>query len=251
MYRSFLTCDDPKGVVECGTIKRVKSSGQKMEDKTKNRRTAKNSDTCLPNKADKQEMAPKGKSPLEKSHDQSCLQLMEVSRGAERLNIMIDSWSRDLRHDGGSENIAKDLLKGALDLQESLVMLQKLQEASQDTARLKSKQNEKNETERVRIDTKFIDTRHADKCSDQSYPMGFQRPRFSADASRNSTEELKEVIRSSLIRQNLLPSTSTEGLDSASEILSTSSVNLLWFILIGFLILLFLQQLQRRKKDPT
>ncbi|KAI4350847.1 hypothetical protein L6164_005255 [Bauhinia variegata] len=223
MYRSFMTCNDPKGVAECGTIKRVKSSGQKMEEKTKNRITKdKNSDTCLTNKADKQEMAPKGKGSLEKSHDQSCLQLMEVSRGAERLNIMIDSWSRGIRHDRGSENIAKDLLKGALNLQESLFMLQKFQEASQDMARLKSIQNEK--AERVRIDTKLIDATHADQYCDHSYPMGFQRHRLSADAaSRNGTEELKEVIRNSLVRQNLLPSTSTEGLDSTSEILSTSS----------------------------
>lgn len=221
MYRSFMTCDDPKGVVECGTIRKSKAASNKMKDKTKSRRTAGNSETSLPNKTDKEEILPKPSA--ESSCDPSSLQLMEVSRGVQRLNNMIDSWSRGVRYDGRSEDIAKDLLKGALDLQESLVMLRKLQEASQHMSCLKKKQNEKSERG-GRIDAKMMDGTCSNQLSEQSYPMGFEKPRLSADgSSRNSTEELKKVIKDSLVRQHLCPMTISEGLDSASDFPSTSS----------------------------
>ncbi|KAG5022020.1 hypothetical protein JHK85_018362 [Glycine max] len=216
MYRPFMTCDDPKGVVECGAIRKYRTSSQKMKEKTKNRRPA---ETSLANKQDKEEKVSKGST--ERSFDPSSLQLMEVSRGAQRLNNMIDSWSRGLRYDGRSEDIAKDLLKGALDLQESLLMLRKVQEASQHMASLKRRQNEK--PERGKFDAKVIDrTTHCDHFGEQSYPMGFQRRWPSADGSSSScNEELKKVIKESLVRQNLF--TTTEGLDSASTFRSTNS----------------------------
>ncbi|KAL5143029.1 hypothetical protein HKD37_09G026083 [Glycine soja] len=216
MYRSFMTCDDPKGVVECGAIRKYRTSSQKMKEKTKNRRPA---ETSLANKQDKEEKVSKGST--ERSFDPSSLQLMEVSRGAQRLNNMIHSWSRGLRYDERSEDIAKDLLKGALDLQESLLMLRKVQEASQHMASLKRRQNEK--SERGRFDAKVIDgTAHCDHFGEQSYPMRFQRRWPSADGSSSScNEELKKVIKESLVRQNLF--TTTEGLDSASTFRSTNS----------------------------
>ncbi|XP_019458602.1 PREDICTED: uncharacterized protein LOC109358677 isoform X2 [Lupinus angustifolius] len=209
MYKPFMTCDDPKGVVECGTIRRYRTSSKKMKDKTKGRRPAENleTQTSMTSKPDKEEGLSKGST--EKSFDPSSLQLMEVSRGAQRLNNVIGSWSRGRSYDGGSEDIAKDLLKGALDLQESLVMLHKVQEASQNLARLKRRQNEK--SERGRIDKRMIDRT--------------QRPSSSADGSSSScTEELKKVIKESLVRQNVFPRTaSTQALDSASEFPSTNS----------------------------
>ncbi|KAK4283795.1 hypothetical protein QN277_000710 [Acacia crassicarpa] len=215
MYRSFMTCDDPKGVVECGAIRKYRS--QKMKSR---RRTAEKSEASLPKKLAREEMVPKGST--QSSVDPSSLQLMEVSRGAQRLNNMIDTWSWDMRCNGRSGDIAKDLLKGALDLQESLTMLRKLQEASQHKSCLKKKQNEK--SERGRIDAKAMDGANTDQFSEQSYPRGFERPRLSADgSSRNCSEELKKVIKDSLVRQNLFTMPSSEGLDSASEIPSTSS----------------------------
>ncbi|XP_061366427.1 uncharacterized protein LOC133309649 [Gastrolobium bilobum] len=221
MYRPFMSCDDPKGVVDCGAMRKYKTNSQKMKDKTKSRRTAESLETSLTNKPDKEEKVSKGST--ERSFDQSSLQLVEVSRGAQRLNNMIDSWSKGVRYDGRSEDIAKDLLKGALDLQESLVMLHKVQEASQHMARSKRKQNEK--AERGRIDAKVVDrTTHSDHFGEQCYPMGYQRPWPSADGSSSScTEELKKVIKESLVRQNLLPGTITERLDSASVFPSTNS----------------------------
>jgi len=216
MYRPFMTCDDPKGVVECGAIRKYRTSSQKMKDKTKTRRPA---ETSLANKQDKEEKVSKGSA--ERCFDPSSLQLMEVSRGAQRLNNMIDSWSRGLRYDGSSEDIAKDLLKGALDLQESLLMLRKVQEASQHMASLKRRQSGR--PEGGRFDAMPSDgTAHCDHFGEQSYPMGFQRRWPSADGSSSScTEELKKVIKESLVSQNLF--TTTEGLDSASTFHSTNS----------------------------
>ncbi|KAE9600312.1 hypothetical protein Lalb_Chr14g0371581 [Lupinus albus] len=223
MYKPFMTCDDPKGVVECGTIRRYRTSSKKMKDKTKGLRPAENleTQTSMTSKPDKEERFSKGST--ERSSDPSSLQLMEVSREAQRLNNMIGSWSRGLSYDGGSEDIAKDLLKGALDLQESLVMLHKVQEASQHLTRLKRRQNEKSKS--GRNDKRMIDRTHSNQFSEQSYLMGFQRPWSSADGSSSScTEELKKVIKESLVRQNVFPRTaSTETLDSASEFPSTNS----------------------------
>ncbi|KAF8402618.1 hypothetical protein HHK36_010707 [Tetracentron sinense] len=52
------------------------------------------------------------------------------NKGLVRNLQMIDSWSKEMRFDGQSKDIARDLLRGAFDLQESLIMLSKLQDAS-------------------------------------------------------------------------------------------------------------------------
>ncbi|KAL5079710.1 hypothetical protein RYX36_008131 [Vicia faba] len=223
MYKPFVTCDDPKGVVECGTIRRYRSSSHKMKDKTKSRKTAENLET---NKQVKEEkVLSRGSSG--RDFDSSSLQLVEVSRGAEKLNKMIKSWSSGLRYDGKSEDIAKDLLKGALDLQESLEMLRKVQDASSSIARSKKKQDE--ERERSRIDAKMND-RIRMTMSNQ-----FVEHNSAYGSSSSCREELKKVIKESLVRQNLFQSTSTsEGLDSASASAafpstSSSQSSVVWY----------------------
>ncbi|XP_060209800.1 uncharacterized protein LOC132636796 isoform X2 [Lycium barbarum] len=124
MYRSFVTCDDPKGVIEGKTIKKSKIDPRNIEGHK-----------------------------VEKQKD--------------------------------SKDVAKDLLKGAFNLQESLVMLGKLQEASEYMTKLRTK------SERV---------------ADHRYnKLEFEKPRLSVDRSRDCYDELREVIRDSLARQNLLP----------------------------------------------
>lgn len=54
-------------------------------------------------------------------------------------HLVIDLWSKGITIKRHYNDIAKDLLKGAFDLQESLVMLGKLQQASQHMAKLKKK----------------------------------------------------------------------------------------------------------------
>ena len=205
IYRSFVTCDDPKGVVNCRTIRKFKTDSQKMElhKRESQRKLRSLSTTSLGYEPEVEEiMASKGIP--EEIHSPASFQLMEVSRGAKKLNHMIDSWSKGLKFDGQSKDIAKDLLKGALDLQDSLVMLGKLQEASQYMAHLKKKQMEKNE--RGREDEPWIGRTSSDQYRDKYLVTEYQKPRLSVDgSSRNSTEELKKVIRESLVNQNLLP----------------------------------------------
>ncbi|KAF5459031.1 hypothetical protein F2P56_023021 [Juglans regia] len=229
VYRSFVTCDDPKGIVDCKTMRKSRTSSEKIEHKIESRRLPKNSNTSISHKADKKEMLSKGLT--EEVPSPSSFQVMEVSRGAQKLNQTIDSWSKGVRYDGQSKDIAKDLLKEALDLQESLIMLGKLQEASDYMGRLKRKKNEK--SERRRIDEMGIKRTYSSKFGYHKLPEGFQNPRVSVDgSSRNhNIEELKKVINDSLARQNLLPNPSSEEMgfltqrdsDTASEIPSTSS----------------------------
>jgi hypothetical protein len=229
VYRPFFTCDHPKGVVECKTMRKSRTSSQKMVRRIESRRsTPKNSDTSMEYNAEKEEMQlSKG---FKEVHSPSSFQLMEVSQGVEKLNQMIDSWTKGVRFDGQSKDIAEDLLKGALDLQESLIMLGKLQEASQYMTRLETKQDEK--SERRRIDEVGIERTQSSEFGDQNCSMGFQKRRLSADgSSRDHIEELRKVIRDSFTRQNLLPNPTIEemgylhlrDLDSVSEIPTTSS----------------------------
>ncbi|KAF5748578.1 hypothetical protein HS088_TW04G00535 [Tripterygium wilfordii] len=174
-------------------------------------------------------MASKGTG-LEESFSPSSFQLLEVSRGAQKLNQMSDSWSKGLSYEGHSKEIAKDLLRGALDLQDSLIMLGKLQEASRYMSQLKKKQKEK--FEMGRTEEFGIESRDSNRFRDRNYRMGFQNPRLSADgSSRDCFEDLRDVIRESFARQNLLPEASADkkkkfhqrNLHLASEIPSTSS----------------------------
>ena len=220
MYKPFVTCDDPKGVVECGSIRRYRSNSNKMKDKTKSRKPAENLET---NKQDKEEKVSKGST--ERDFDPSSLQLVEVSRGAAKLNNMIESWSRGVRYDGKSEDIAKDLLKGALDLQESLEMLRQVQEASNSMGQSKRRQEEKHE--RSKIDANVNDgnrSTHSNQFFEHNSAYG---------SSSSCREELKNVIKESLVRQNLFQSTSTsEGLDSASAAFpstSSSQSSVVWY----------------------
>lgn len=74
--------------------------------------------------------------------DDSELQLLHVSRGALNLNQMIGSWPEVPNLGGQSKHFAEDLLTNVLDLQESLTMLSKLQNASKPMARMNNKQKQ-------------------------------------------------------------------------------------------------------------
>lgn len=199
-YRSFVTCDDPKGVVECGTIRKYKNDSQKLKQKTESRGTPSKSNTS---KVERREVEEEAERITEDLHSPSTFQLLEVSREAQNLNKMIDSWSERPNFDGQSRDIAKDLLRGALDLQESLIMLGKLQEASRYMAQLKKKHKEK--SERGRNEELGCERMYSNQFGNCNHHKGFQKPRLSADgSSRNNVEELKKVIGESFSRQNLM-----------------------------------------------
>ncbi|XP_062090799.1 uncharacterized protein LOC133797048 [Humulus lupulus] len=204
IYRSFVTCDDPKGVVNCRTIRKSKSYSLKMNHhKRERQRKLKNLSTTSLNYEPELEEIMASKGNPEETHSPASFQLMEVSKGAKKLNHMIDSWTKGVKFDGQSKDIAKDLLKGALDLQDSLVMLGKLQEASQYMAHLKKKQIEK--SERGKEDEPWIRRTSSDQFRDHFSVTRYQKPRLSVDGyPSNSTEELKKVIKESLVSQNLL-----------------------------------------------
>lgn len=200
-YRSFVTCDDPKGVVENKTIRKSKA-GSLVEGQTMPKSLNMMNRCSSSYKREKEEMGSKGTQ--EGLNDPSSFQVMEVSRGAHKLNQVIDSWSKGINIDGGSKDIARDLLKGALGLQESLIMLGKLQEASNYMAKLKKKQKEKSHEV-------GIERMSSNRFGNQNYQMGNQNPRDSTyGSSRDCYAELREVIRDSLARQNLLPNSSSQ-----------------------------------------
>ncbi|KAK6784309.1 hypothetical protein RDI58_017764 [Solanum bulbocastanum] len=177
VYRSFVTCDDPKGVEECTTIRK-----SQMEKNV----------SCSSDKE-------KGRETVCKDNHTSSFHLMEVSSEAQKLNQVIDSWSKGMTIERHSNDIiAKDLLKGALDLQESLVMLGKLQQASQHMAKLKKKKKQK---DKPQLDGIPIQRTKSERISE--HRLEFQKPRFSVDG--DCFDELREVIRDNFARQNLLP----------------------------------------------
>ncbi|KAL9376734.1 hypothetical protein Peur_030854 [Populus x canadensis] len=227
MYRSFVTCDDPKGVVECGTIRKSKSGSHKMEHEIISHKAQKNSKADFTVIAEKKELVSKGI--VEEYRTPSSFQLLEVSRGAQKLNQTINSWSKGLSSDGQSKDIAKDLLKGALDMQESLLMLGKLQEASHYMAQLK---RQKGKLKRGKINEVEAEMMSSHQFGDLHCQTGFQKPLLSADGSSNDyIDELKKAITDSLGRHNLLPNRTTQEKtskerrrrDSASDVPSTSS----------------------------
>ncbi|OAY78357.1 hypothetical protein ACMD2_09891 [Ananas comosus] len=139
--------------------------------------------------------------------DSSEAQLLKVSRGAQSLTQVINSWSREPNF---SKHFAEDLLRGALDLQESLVMLENFQAASKSFSRMndiKRKQEMAEEGIEGEIEEEVFVEATASK-------------RFSScGSSRYRVEELKKVIKDSFHRQNLLSASSS----SRSLRYSTSS----------------------------
>ncbi|KAK9071289.1 hypothetical protein SSX86_009857 [Deinandra increscens subsp. villosa] len=198
VYRSFVTCEDPRGVVEGKTIRISKTDPTKMST----RRT--------------------------ETETQS-----KSSKEARNLNEVIDSWSKGASFKNQQKDIAKDLLKGALDLQESLMMLGKLQEAS-----CMTKFKKKQETPREELFSRNGSDRFE---SFEIYDSGYQKERKLANgSSRDCFTELREVIKEGLSKQNLLipnkpyqetvfSSTYMEGpagklkLKSSPDVASTSS----------------------------
>ncbi|WCJ42485.1 hypothetical protein M5689_023292 [Euphorbia peplus] len=210
MYRSFVTCDDPKGVVECGTIRKSKITSVKLEDnKLQNHRRDNKTSMVVPREEDYPSPA--------------SFQLLEVSRGAQKLNQLIDSWSKGLSYEasrGQSKDVAKELLKGALDLQDSLTMLGKLQEASHYVSKLKNKKKHKEKVERGRFDEVWCEK------PNNLNRFGHEEHRFSADGySGDSIEELRNAIRDGFARQNVLANgcSSAKRMDSDLCVPSTSS----------------------------
>ncbi|KAG7030430.1 hypothetical protein SDJN02_08777, partial [Cucurbita argyrosperma subsp. argyrosperma] len=211
IYNSFLTCNDPKGIVDKNTVRRRKVASSKMEKPIKSQTARKNFYEFSDCKLRRQQTTIKEVG--DEFSSSSSSQLMEVSRGTQKLNRTIDRWSNETKCDGQSDQIARDLFEGALDLQQSLVILGKLQEASRYMTQ--EKKNERIERRRTGRND-------------------FQKPRLSADCSYgDGAEELKKMIRDRLARQLVFPNTTNKAErisfpessmeNSSSDLASTSS----------------------------
>ncbi|XP_057975665.1 uncharacterized protein LOC131163008 [Malania oleifera] len=108
----------------------------------------------------------------------SPLYIKEISKGAQKLNQILRACTNGVNFDKYSVEIGKELLKGAIDLEESLRMLVNLQEASDYMISTKGKSH-------VRlIEVDGDDEENTEQIPDEKQ---LDRPRFSFDKpSRNS-----------------------------------------------------------------
>ncbi|KAH9614359.1 hypothetical protein KSS87_004111 [Heliosperma pusillum] len=191
-YRSFVTCDNPKGVVECGTIRKSKINSQKKDqqhqqpsfkvvesDKRVGNPNLTNSSLGVIIKENKKEMC-----------IQEITREVDVSKRGDKMNHVTNSRSKK-KGDDHDEVIARDLLRGALDLQESLVMLGKLQEETLSSLASRSRRKHKQKIEEGSFDSMV------NGVNNEKLQMEIQRPRKSVDGMKNA-------VRDSLLRQNVI-----------------------------------------------
>ncbi|GFZ10311.1 hypothetical protein Acr_21g0009100 [Actinidia rufa] len=146
----------------------------------------------------------------------SQLHIKEISKGAQKLNQILKACSNGLNFDSYSIEIGRELLKGAMDLEESLRMLVNLQEASDDMIRPQRKnrirlleEDEDDEDSMVKIDEqKQVD-----------------RPRFSFDKPSRNYHSNNDVTKTDL-KQSLTAITfpSEAPKFSRKQVLSTSDL---------------------------
>lgn len=151
------------------------------------------------------------------------LQLVEVSRGSLELTQMIDSWSKVPNLDRRSKDIAEDIVRGALDLQESLIMLERLQEVTKTMSQIKDRgktgfMEERGpvEEEEEEIDTQLM---RCTRFEISGYNSRLQRQSLChGQSSRSCSKELKNVTRDKLYRQNIWPISSDDERTSSCSL---------------------------------
>ncbi|KAJ0234657.1 Uncharacterized protein HA466_0272290 [Hirschfeldia incana] len=190
VYRSFIMCDDPRGVVERGAVKK--------QSKTRNNSICSGTNQRFDHPSKPKERSQAAPRKSTEDPPPSSLQLLRVSKGIQKLNVAIDSYSKESRHETvRPEDIAKGLLRGALDLEESLAMLSSIQEADN-----KQKGKVMNDGRR--------DLRFQRSMSDRFEERVEKRMMVQENvASKDCYDELRNVIRESFHRQNLLPQATT------------------------------------------
>ncbi|KAK4351989.1 hypothetical protein RND71_027507 [Anisodus tanguticus] len=125
----------------------------------------------------------------------SNVHINEVSKGIQKLNQILRACSNGLNFDRNSIEVGQELLKGAMDLEESLRMLVNLQEASDRTIKPQSKNritllDEDEDDDSINV--KIVDQKQ------------LERPIFSFDKpSKNSSYITKETTKND-IKQRLM-----------------------------------------------
>ncbi|GFY86157.1 hypothetical protein Acr_04g0008950 [Actinidia rufa] len=146
----------------------------------------------------------------------SQLHIKEISKGAQKLNQILRACSNGLNFDGYSIEIGRELLKGAMDLEESLRMLVNLQEASEDMIR----PQRKSQIRLLEEDEEDEDS--TDKIAEQKQ---VDQPRFSFDKPSRNYHSNNDVAKTDL-KQSLMALTypSEAPKFSRKQALSTSDL---------------------------
>lgn len=133
------------------------------------------------------------------SSSTSSFKLLHVSNETQKLNQMIDSWSKGVNLDDQSKNIAQGLLKSTLKLQESMAMLSRMQEASKFMAQMKKAEVKPNEKHNRKDDNVNHKSSGLDACNYRSMNH-LHHTKFSVDgsASTDSFRYLNKVHRDGL-----------------------------------------------------
>ncbi|XP_043709532.1 uncharacterized protein LOC122658578 isoform X2 [Telopea speciosissima] len=141
----------------------------------------------------------------------SHLHIKEISKGAQKLNQILNACSNGLNFDRYSMDIGKELLKGAMELEESLRMLVNLQEASQYMISSQRKQ-------RIRL-LEDEDEDDDETTIEVNHHRQVNGPKFSFKGpTRSSPEDAQEVTKITLLKQRLLAlSYSTEAAQFSSN----------------------------------
>ncbi|KAI3969847.1 hypothetical protein MKX01_038315 [Papaver californicum] len=149
----------------------------------------------------------------------SLLHIQEISNGAEKLNQILTGCYDGLNSDKYSVEIGHELLKGAMDLEESLRMLVNLQGVSEHMVIPQRKQRT------IRLVEVEEDISHTTETV--SKQMKSDRPMFSFNKpSRNSAEDVQQATKSNLIKQQqltLYSPTEHQKISSEKQAPTTSS----------------------------
>lgn len=151
----------------------------------------------------------------------SNIHINEISKGAQKLNQILRACSNGVTFDGYSVEIGRELLKGAMDLEESLRMLANLQEASEKVTNHQRKSqikllNENGEEE---------DDEERDLVSPVPHQKLVERPRFSFDKPSRKSEGNKKAINSDPHRSVMALTYTSEAMTlSRKHSSSTSNV---------------------------
>ncbi|KAK4280604.1 hypothetical protein QN277_012210 [Acacia crassicarpa] len=142
-------------------------------------------------------------------------QILEISKGVQKLNQILSACSNGgLNMDRYSIEFAKELLQGAMDLEESLRMLVDLQ---------KSSDSMKNSQKKYRITLIEDDDNHDDnRTTMTSEKRQLAPPTFSFDESSRDSHKLQAVGNSSLLQRPLALTHSKERRSLSNEKQSTS-----------------------------
>ncbi|XP_009611721.1 uncharacterized protein [Nicotiana tomentosiformis] len=124
----------------------------------------------------------------------SHVHINEVSKGIQKLNHILRACSNGLNFDKNSIEVGTELLKGAMDLEESLRMLVNLQEASDRMIKPQSK------SRITLLDEDEEDDNSTVKIADQKQ---VERPRFSFDKPSKNSYITKETTKND-IKQRLM-----------------------------------------------